>query len=156
LAIEGNFSIVHGIDTPLTLNDYTKNKSRGFFSRILVDVDLLSELSNQILVETQDLHFITNVEYEKLSLFCSNRKTIGHDLSNYRRSIQDVKANFGGEKTIGAKIQQRYHLKGDIVSQDSVLVAQSIMVVQPVLEPIGQPQWSWAKLVVEPVVQLSV
>jgi len=78
------FSIVCGIGTPLSLDDHTKNKSRGFLARVLVDVDLLFVLPNQILVERSRFAFIDDMECEKLPLICSNYKMIGHDLSNCR------------------------------------------------------------------------
>ena len=40
-----------GIGTPLSLDDFTKNKFPGLFARVLVDVDLLSDLPNQVLME---------------------------------------------------------------------------------------------------------
>jgi len=40
-----------GMGTPLSLDDYTKNKFQGFFACVLVDVSLLSNLPNQISVE---------------------------------------------------------------------------------------------------------
>jgi len=68
------FSIVCGISRPLSLDDYTNNKSQGFFARVLVDVDLLSNFPNQILVEKPRFAFIVDVEYEKLSLFVQIEK----------------------------------------------------------------------------------
>jgi len=79
------FSIARGIDTPLSLDDYTNHKYKGFFPCVLVDIDLLSNLPNQILVERPRFAFNVDVEYEKLSIFCSNCKMIGHDLSNCKQ-----------------------------------------------------------------------
>jgi len=45
------FSISRGIRTPFSLDNCTMNKTRGFFARVLVDLDLLAELPNQLLVE---------------------------------------------------------------------------------------------------------
>jgi len=50
----------------------------------LINTDFLFDLPNQILVERQEIVF-ADVEYEKLSLFCSNCKMISHNLSNYER-----------------------------------------------------------------------
>jgi len=68
----------------------------------LVDVDLLSNFSNQILVERRAFAFIVDVEYEKLSLFCSNCKMIDH-LSNCKWLQQNANLISGGKKTIGEK-----------------------------------------------------
>jgi len=51
------------------------------------------------------------VEYEKLPLFYSSCKIIGHDLSNCRRLQQDTNVAYGGEKTVGVEIQQLYRPK---------------------------------------------
>jgi len=75
-------SIVRETGTPLSLDDYIKNKSQSFFARILIDVDLLSYFSQFM--------FIVDVKYKDLSLFCSNCKMIGHDLSTCKRLQQDV------------------------------------------------------------------
>jgi len=45
------FSELRVVLAPLSLDDYTKNKSWSFFACVLVDVDLLSDFPNQILVE---------------------------------------------------------------------------------------------------------
>ena len=60
---------MHGIDTPLSLDDHTENKSQCFFARILVDVDLLSDLPNQILVKMTQFAFIIDMKYEELPHF---------------------------------------------------------------------------------------
>jgi len=60
------FSIVRGIDTPVSLDDRTMNKSRGFFASVLIDIDILFALSNQILVERSGFAFIADIEFEKL------------------------------------------------------------------------------------------
>lgn len=44
---------MHGIDTPLFLNDYSKNKSQCLFTLFLVDVDLLFDLLDKV-VGAQD------------------------------------------------------------------------------------------------------
>jgi len=55
-------------------------------------------------VKGQDFVFITNVEYEKLLLFCSNCKMIGHGLFNFWRLQYDANVNSDKEKIVGAKI----------------------------------------------------
>jgi len=58
------FSITRGIGTFLYLNDHTMRKSMGLFARVLVDIDLLSPLLDQLLVECSDFVFLADVEYE--------------------------------------------------------------------------------------------
>ncbi|ESW04822.1 hypothetical protein PHAVU_011G127900, partial [Phaseolus vulgaris] len=66
------FSIARRIGTPLALDDCTMQKTRGFFARVLIDLDLLRKLPNQILIEKSGYAFITDIEYERLPLFCSH------------------------------------------------------------------------------------
>jgi len=45
-------------------------KTIGLCAPVLVDVDLLSPLLQQLLVERTSFDFVANVEYERLSPFC--------------------------------------------------------------------------------------
>jgi len=78
------FSITRGIGTPLYLDDHTMKKIGFFFSRVLVDIDLLSLLPNHLLVEHSGFTFIADVEYEWLPPFCSHCKMIVQDLAQCR------------------------------------------------------------------------
>jgi len=55
------FSIARRIGTPLALDDCTMKKTRGFYARVLIDIDLLSSLPNQLLVERPSYAFIAVV-----------------------------------------------------------------------------------------------
>jgi len=79
LAPKAIFSILREFDTSLSLVDCTMNKSRSLFARVLIDIDMLSALPNQILVERLGFAFIPNIEFDKLSPFCSSCKMIGYD-----------------------------------------------------------------------------
>jgi len=46
-------------------------KIKGFFAWTLMNIDLLSTLPQQLLVERLGFAFIENIEYERLSPFCS-------------------------------------------------------------------------------------
>jgi len=56
---------------------------------MLVDIDMLFVLSNQILVKIYDFVFIADIEFEKLSSFCSSCKIIRYDISKYRWHLDD-------------------------------------------------------------------
>jgi len=58
------FFITRGISTLFSLDDHTMKTSSVFFARVLVDIGLLSFLSNKLLVERSGFAFITDVEYE--------------------------------------------------------------------------------------------
>jgi len=78
------FSIIKGLGTPLYLDENTMRKKKGMFARVLVDIDMLSSLHNQLLVERPYYTFVVGVEYEWLPPFCSHCKMIGHELAQCR------------------------------------------------------------------------
>lgn len=80
------FYNARGVDTLLTLDDYIMNKSKAFFSRVLVYIYMLSNLSNQILVKRSNFAFISILN-EKLPPFCFSYKIVGHDLSNIGKTV---------------------------------------------------------------------
>jgi len=84
------FSIARGIDTHLSLDDCTMNKSIGFFARVLVDIDMLYALPNQILVEGHGFVFIADNEFEKLPPFFFSCKMIEHDISKCIRHFDNL------------------------------------------------------------------
>jgi len=75
------FSITRGIGTPLSLDDHTMKTNKSLFARVLVDINLLSSLPNQLLVERLGFAFIADVEYEWFPPLCSHYKMIGHELA---------------------------------------------------------------------------
>jgi len=79
------FSIGRGIETPLSLDYCTINKSRGFFAMILVNLDMSSKLPNQLLVERPRSAFVAEVECERLPPSYSACKMIGHAFSNCKK-----------------------------------------------------------------------
>ncbi|XP_019438957.1 PREDICTED: uncharacterized protein LOC109344659 [Lupinus angustifolius] len=84
------FSIVGGIGTPISLDDATNNRTFGHFARVLMDIDLKSDLPNQILVEREGYAFFFRLEYEKLPQFCNGCQTIGHLVTNCRKRMKEV------------------------------------------------------------------
>jgi len=60
---------------------------------MLVDVDMLSSLSQQLLVECLGFAFVAGMEYKRLTPFCSFCKMIGHMLSTCRHCPQSDRSN---------------------------------------------------------------
>jgi len=56
------------------------NKSIVFFTRVVVDIDMLSSFPNQILVERPRFAFIVDIEFEKLPPFFSLCRMTGHNI----------------------------------------------------------------------------
>ncbi|GAU22855.1 hypothetical protein TSUD_282220 [Trifolium subterraneum] len=67
---------------PLALDEATKKRTFGHFARILIDVDLSSNLHERILVERNDFDFYADVEYENIPPFCNSCQIIGHSVNN--------------------------------------------------------------------------
>lgn len=61
--------------------------------RVLVDLDMTKELSYKILVESTGFAFFVDIEYEKLSEFCSYCTCIDHSINNCKR--KEVNKNQG-------------------------------------------------------------
>jgi len=59
-------------------------KNRGLFARVLMDIDLLSPLPDNLLVERTNFAFVDDVQYEWLPPFCNHCKMIGNELAQCR------------------------------------------------------------------------
>lgn len=79
------FEIGGGIGIPIALDEATMKRSFGHFARILIEIDLNSNLRDKILVEHEGYAFFVEVEYERLPFFCTACQAIGHDISNCKR-----------------------------------------------------------------------
>ncbi|CAL0315585.1 unnamed protein product [Lupinus luteus] len=84
------FSIAGGIGTPISLDEATNNRTFGHFARVLVDMDLKSDLPNKIMVEREGYAFFVELEYEKLPQYCNGCQTIGHMVSNCRKKMKET------------------------------------------------------------------
>jgi len=62
------FEIAGALGTSLTLNEATEKRTFSHFVRVLIELDLTSDLRERILVERKDFYFYMDVEYEKLPL----------------------------------------------------------------------------------------
>ncbi|XP_019435277.1 PREDICTED: uncharacterized protein LOC109341759 [Lupinus angustifolius] len=87
------FSIAGGIGTPISLDEATNNRTFGHFARVLVDIDLKTDLPSQILVEREGYAFFVELEYEKLPQFCNGCQTIGHLVTNCRKRMKESPVN---------------------------------------------------------------
>jgi hypothetical protein len=76
------FEIAGALGSPLALDEATKKRTFGHFARILIDVDLSSNLHERILVERNDFDFYVDVEYENIPPFCNSCQIIGHSVNN--------------------------------------------------------------------------
>ncbi|MCI08844.1 NADPH:quinone oxidoreductase-like, partial [Trifolium medium] len=76
------FEIAGALGIPLALDEATMKRTFGHFARVLIEVDLNSDLHERILVERNAFDFYVDIEYEKLPLFCNSCQIIGHSVKN--------------------------------------------------------------------------
>jgi hypothetical protein len=84
----------------LALDEATTKHTFGHFARILIDVDLNSNLHERILVERNDFDFYVDVEYENIPPFCNSCHIIGHSINNCKFQAPIVRQNSHVEKPI--------------------------------------------------------
>lgn len=58
--------ISRGFGLPLKIYGRTLAKDNGMYARVLIVVDLTTELPERILVKRKQLNFIVSLDYEKL------------------------------------------------------------------------------------------
>lgn len=76
------YAIAGGIRVPICLDEAASRRTYGHFARVLIDVDLNSNLRDKIMMEKEDFSFSTWIEYEKLPEFCATCQYIGHSYGN--------------------------------------------------------------------------
>lgn len=57
----------------------------GNFGKVLVDIDLRKDLSYKTVVERVSFAFFVEIEFEKLSKFCTHCNIIGHSIGVFRK-----------------------------------------------------------------------
>ncbi|GAU50241.1 hypothetical protein TSUD_194760 [Trifolium subterraneum] len=87
------FEIVGALGSPLALDEATKKINFGHFARILIDVDLSSNLHERILVERNVFDFYVDVEYENIPPFCNSCQIIGNSVNNCKYQTPTATTN---------------------------------------------------------------
>lgn len=83
------FGIARGVGIPLQIDRKTITKEFGLYARILVDVDLARELTEQILVTRRNFEFFVSIEYEKCPRYCHGCGVIGHGMEDCKKNFKD-------------------------------------------------------------------
>ena len=78
-SIEILASIASGVGVPIKIDTVTMNDELGHYARILVDVDLLTSLPKNLLVERIGKIFFIDLVYENMPSFCNLCSNIGHN-----------------------------------------------------------------------------
>lgn len=111
------FAIASSIGTPIC-SDIASikpmiDRNFGYYVRVLVDMDVSSEIRYKVLVERTCFAFFTNLEYENLPSFCTHCKKLGHLLDHFRVANQDILIS---EKTV-PNLKKTFIPKPGIVTQ---------------------------------------
>lgn len=76
------FAITSSVGTPICTDSISGKpmieRTFGHYARVLVDVDLATDLSYRVLVERKGYDFFVDLEYENLPDFCAYCKIPGH------------------------------------------------------------------------------
>ena len=93
----------------MALDEVTKKRTFGHYARVLIEIDITSDMHERILVERKDFDFYVDVEYEKLPSFCNSCKIIGHSFKNCKyqipSTVQAVKPTASNVKNVDAVIK---------------------------------------------------
>lgn len=79
------FNIARGVGVQLKIDPISLYLGHGMFVRVLIDIDLDYFKMERILVTMEDQCFFIKIEYEKLLIYYSSCKSIGHSMEDYRR-----------------------------------------------------------------------
>ncbi|XP_024195688.1 uncharacterized protein LOC112198815 [Rosa chinensis] len=101
--------IARGVGTPLQLDRATKERQFGYYARVLVDVDLATDLPSSIMVERENFCFPVEIWYENLPDKCSNCGVIGHSVGRCRHlQKQEPKTRSQHDKNNQKVVRQEY------------------------------------------------
>jgi len=102
------FEITNGVGTPIALDNVTKNRTFGYYARILVDLDLSKRIFNEIMVEREGFSFYVEIQYERLHDYCNNCATIDHSIGQCKW----LHNNYNASKEVAKKQKENVH-KGE-------------------------------------------
>lgn len=77
--------IARAIGTPIKIDNNSLTGQFGHFARVLVEVDLISPLQEQVMLEQPGHCGFVTITYERLPEFCPHCSIIGHSVSNCKR-----------------------------------------------------------------------
>ncbi|KAL6206463.1 hypothetical protein ACLB2K_023711 [Fragaria x ananassa] len=103
--------IARGVGTPLQLDRATIEREFGYYARVLVDVDVASDLPSSLMVERETHCFPIEVVYENM---CTRCRIVGHTSNRCRQLNSDKEPRNIGEKLLIAPqnvSRQEYRVK---------------------------------------------
>ena len=79
-------NIARSIGAPLKIDKNTLEGNFDHCARILIDVDLSTEIPASLMIEREGHKFFINLIYEKLTEFYRNCLAVGHAFSNCKKN----------------------------------------------------------------------
>ncbi|CAK8569098.1 unnamed protein product [Lathyrus sativus] len=98
------FAIASSVGIPLYTDSASNRccfeRSFGHFVRVLVDLDLNSDICYKVLVERSGFAFFVDLEYENLPEFCKHCNSIGHSLENCKHRGDEGESGAQKQKAV--------------------------------------------------------
>ncbi|KAL8508717.1 hypothetical protein ACS0TY_019104 [Phlomoides rotata] len=92
------------IGTLIKVDDRTSNKIMGHYARLLIEIDMKSELVEKIMYKRGDICSFASIVYERLPAFCRECGIVGHTVATCARGHGQVKDNkYRGRSTSGGR-----------------------------------------------------
>lgn len=82
------FNIACGVGFPLKIDPKSLSLDHGLFVRLFVDIDVEGFKPERILVTWAEQSSFIKIEYEKLLLYCSFCKFVGHNREGCRKQVE--------------------------------------------------------------------
>ncbi|CAK8537766.1 unnamed protein product [Lathyrus sativus] len=98
------FAIASSVGIPLCTDSASNRccfeRSFGHFVRVLVDLDLNSDIRYKVLVERSGFAFFVDLEYENLPEFCKHCNSIGHSLEKCKHRGDEGESGAQKQKVV--------------------------------------------------------
>jgi hypothetical protein len=131
------FAIASSVGTPICTDSNTGKpmleRTFGHFARVLVDIDLTTELKYKVLVERKGFAMFVELDYEKIPEYCTTCRMVGHNEGKCRMITRNDKeehvvhlskeGNKGKEKVI-------YKEKDPVAPAVEIVVALNVETAQ--------------------------
>ncbi|XP_024179202.1 uncharacterized protein LOC112185231 [Rosa chinensis] len=140
------FEIASGIGIPVKIDPNTLDRRFGLFARVLVDIDLSSNLPTEVLIKRKNGEtFVQSVDYEKLPDLCSHCGNVGHRVTACKHvqpaasiPVEHSKRNRGRSRKRRARVEKKRGTSQVYVSKQPKGKAVVIASTPPPLMDCGE------------------
>ena len=85
------WDIASCVGFPIKMDGTTLNGEYGFYARILVEVDMATNLPDQVTLMAHGKKILVKIEYERLPPFCKFCRVVGHHVGDCRVVHHQIK-----------------------------------------------------------------